>query len=80
MILLFYPRLLTPFIGTFTSTICFNKSHRELTQLLARGGFRLTKWSSSSRNVLSKIPQQELAASVDLDLDELPIERSLGQK
>ncbi|KAL9972904.1 hypothetical protein ACROYT_G019295 [Oculina patagonica] len=52
---------------------------KELTALLARGGFRLTKWSSSSREVLSQIPTQEMASpSVNLDLDELPVERSLG--
>ena len=52
---------------------------KELTALLARGGFRLTKWSSSSREVLSQIPSQEMASpSVNLDLDELPVERSLG--
>ena len=37
-------------------------------------GFRLTKWSSSSREVLSQIPSQEMAK----DLDELSLERSLG--
>ena len=47
---------------------------RELPALLARGGFRLTKWCSSSRNVLSQIPNQEMTSpSVNLDLDELPI-------
>ncbi|KAL9972907.1 hypothetical protein ACROYT_G019299 [Oculina patagonica] len=52
---------------------------KELTALLARGGFRLTMWSSSSREVLSQIPTQEMASpSVNLDLDELPVERSLG--
>ena len=55
------------------------KLQQELTALLARGGFRLTKWSSSSREVLSQIPNQEMASpSVNLDLDELPVERSLG--
>ena len=55
------------------------KLQRELTALLARGGFRLTKWSSSSREVLSQIRNQEMAsASINLDLDDLPIERSLG--
>ena len=43
------------------------------------GGFRLTKWSSSSRNVLFQIPNQEMASlSINLDLDDLPIEHSLG--
>ena len=55
------------------------KLQKELTVLLARGGFRLIKWSSSSREVLSQIPNQEMASpSVNLDLDELPVERSLG--
>ena len=55
------------------------KLQKKLTALLARGGFRLTKWSSSSREVLSQIPNQEMASpSVNLDLDELPVERSLG--
>ena len=54
---------------------------REMTSLLARGGFRLTKWVSSSREVLSQIPPQEKASpSVDLNFDELPIERTLGLK
>ena len=34
---------------------------QEMTSLLAHGGFRLTKWSSSSREVLSRIPNQEVA-------------------
>ena len=55
------------------------KLQRKLAALLARGGFRLTKWSSSSRNVFSRIPNQQMTSpSVNLDLDELPIERYLG--
>ncbi|XP_068749449.1 uncharacterized protein [Montipora capricornis] len=54
---------------------------REMTSLLARGGFRFTKWISSSREVLSQIPPQEKASpSVDLNFDKLPIERTLGLK
>ena len=54
---------------------------REMTSLLARGGFRLTKWISSSREVLSQIPPQEKASpSVDLNYDALSIERTLGLK
>ena len=54
---------------------------REMTSLWARGGFRLTKWVSSLREVLSQIPPQEKASpSVDLNFDELPIERTLGLK
>lgn len=52
---------------------------QEMTSLLARGGFRLTKWSSSSREVLSQIPSHELVCpTLNLDLENLPMERSLG--
>ena len=55
------------------------KLQQELTALLDRGGFRLTKWSSSSHEVLSQILHQEMALpSINLDLDDLPIEQSLG--
>ena len=54
---------------------------REMTSLLARGGFRLTKWTSSSREVLSQIlPQEKASPSVDLNFDELPIELTQGLK
>jgi len=46
---------------------------RKMTSLLARGGYRLTKWISSSLEVLSQIPPQERASSpVDLTFEELP--------
>ena len=51
----------------------------ELRQLLSKGGFRLTKWVSNSRNVIDSIPISERAGSVkDILLDQLPIERALG--
>ena len=53
---------------------------QDLTNLLSKGGFRLTKWSSNSREVLSNIPESELAPclkGLDLD-DKLPTERVLG--
>ena len=50
-----------------------------LTSLLQRGGFPLTKWMSSSRRVLASIPASETAnPMLDLDNDDLPIERTLG--
>lgn len=46
-----------------------------------KGAFRLTKWISNSRAVLSAIPEEERANEVkdlDLDQDALTIERALG--
>ena len=53
----------------------------ELRSLLQRGGFRLAKWISNSREVLESIPGSERAQGImklDLRKDELPIERALG--
>lgn len=50
-----------------------------LTDLLARGGFHLTKWISNHREVLEAIPSSARAPSVaNLDLEDLPIDRVLG--
>ncbi|XP_074652764.1 uncharacterized protein LOC141907094 [Tubulanus polymorphus] len=54
---------------------------RDVVQILAKGGFHLTKFVSNSRELLSYFPKQELARpNLDLDLDELPLERALGLK
>jgi hypothetical protein len=53
----------------------------QLSSLLAREGFRLTKWLSNNKRVLSGLPADDLAATVknqDLYIDKLPNERSLG--
>ena len=51
----------------------------QLSKLLSMGGFHLTKWVSNDREVLASIPQCERAKSVvNLDLEDLPIERTLG--
>ena len=50
-------------------------------ELLAKGGFRLTKWYSNDREVLASIPESERAKSVvDLDMEKLPTESALGLK
>lgn len=54
---------------------------KDLTSLLKKGGFRLTKWLSNSRKVLESMPESERAKSVkDLDFDQSLIERALGVK
>ena len=65
-------------IGEFVrSYYLVEQSH----ELLAKGGFRLTKWYSNDREVLASIPESERAKSVvDLDMDKLPTESALGLK
>ena len=53
----------------------------QLCELLQKGGFRLTKWSSNSKDVLEKIPKAERAPSIlnlNLNAEDLTIERTLG--
>jgi hypothetical protein len=52
---------------------------KELIELLQRGGFNLTKFTSNNKDVLAEIPSQRRAKpELNLDLDELPVERALG--
>ena len=52
---------------------------QELTELLKKGGFRLTKRVSNSREVVESIPEKERATlDKNLDFEDLPIERALG--
>lgn len=52
---------------------------KNITSLLQRGGFRLTKWISNDMSVLNTIPEEERAKSVKkLDFESLPNERTLG--
>ena len=56
-----------------------SKLANQLVQLLAKGGFYLTKWISNSREVLGEIPSSERAPSIaNLDLEDLPIDRALA--
>ncbi|XP_068712838.1 uncharacterized protein [Montipora foliosa] len=53
----------------------------QLRDLLAKGGFQLTKWISNRRDVLLAFPVEERAPQIkDLDLksDSLPLDRALG--
>ena len=52
---------------------------RKTRELLARGGFNLTKWISNKKEVIEAIPEVHRAKSVvELKLDRLPVERTLG--
>ena len=54
---------------------------QSLTEICQRGGFTLTKWISNSRIVLQTIEEEHRATDwkeLDLDRDELPVERALG--
>jgi hypothetical protein len=54
---------------------------KEMSDLLAKGGFKLGQWGSSSKVVLASVPGALLSnPSLNLDLDELPTERTLGLK
>lgn len=51
----------------------------QLTTLLAKGGFHLTKWASNDVEVLKSIPKNERSPSViDLELGTLPTQKALG--
>lgn len=55
--------------------------YQHLTELCAKGGFPLNKWISNHRSVLAAIPEDQRAKGVktlDLDRDQLPMERALG--
>ena len=50
----------------------------QLCQLLASGGFRLTKFLSNEKNVLLNVPQEDLAGGVEVGSSRLPISKLLG--
>jgi hypothetical protein len=55
----------------------------DITELCSLGGFRLTKWSSSNRDVIKSIPDNERATQLrdfNLDSNKLPEDRTLGVK
>ena len=57
--------------------------YEKLTELLTLGGFHLTKWISNKREILEEIPDSELTKelkSIDLGMDEQPVERALGMQ
>ena len=68
----FYVEDCLKFVATEKEAISLTS---ELRQLLASGGFRLTKWLSNSKPVMKSIPVDEWTKSIserDLDHDNLP--------
>ena len=63
-------------VGTSSTAI---RLADQLVKLCGRDGFNLTKFMSNERHVLAEIPVEKRAVlSLDLDLDELPVNRALG--
>lgn len=55
--------------------------YQQLTEVCAKGGFKLNKWVCSDCSVLCQIPEENRATGVkmlDLSRDQLPTERALG--
>ena len=54
----------------------------QLTELLSKGGFHLTKWTSNSRALIEEIPDEERSANVKQceinSRTSIPMERALG--
>ncbi|KAL9975233.1 hypothetical protein ACROYT_G012367 [Oculina patagonica] len=52
---------------------------QDMVNILARGSFNLTKFTSNSKEVLKAVPSDKLSKQgLNLDLDDPPIERALG--
>lgn len=54
---------------------------KNLTAVCKKGGFHLTKWVSNNRGVLLSVPEEHRSKNLcelDLDRDQLPVERALG--
>ena len=53
--------------------------YKDSTALLKKGGFHLNQWLSSSREVLALVLESDRnQPRLNLDLDDLPTERTLG--
>ncbi|XP_057374666.1 uncharacterized protein LOC130695542 [Daphnia carinata] len=66
-------------LTSFPSTSEAISTAHQLTRVLRAGGFPLTQWATSNDVVRKAIPgQRKEGASINMDLDEDPIERTLG--
>ena len=61
------------FLDLFSSQTKAINTWREISEILKKGGFHLTKFVSNDREILKSLPQ-----SVNLDLEKILLERALG--
>ncbi|XP_070546562.1 uncharacterized protein [Ptychodera flava] len=69
------------YLGSMDSDDEAEQTKVSLSELLFKGGFHLTKWSSNRKKVIQSVPPEDRAKKVknlDLDRDTLPVERALG--
>ncbi|XP_057366140.1 uncharacterized protein LOC130687002 [Daphnia carinata] len=67
------------YLNSFDSEDEVIKPSRQMKSLLQLDGFNLTKWTSSSKTVIAALREFGLASpTLDLDLENLPVERTLG--
>ena len=69
------------FLDSFSSQTEAVNICKEISKILKKGGFHLTKFVSNDREISKSLSQNDLSAncqSVNLDLDKIPLERALG--
>ena len=67
------------YLDFFTNRINEIKTIHDVISILNACGFRLHKWISNDREILFSLPNNEISLKVvDLELNDLPIERALG--
>ena len=57
------------YVGGEDTTEDAIKLQRDMTEMMTRGGFRLTKWASNSDEVMQQIPQQERDSRLIVEFD-----------
>ena len=75
------PFYMDDFLDLFSSQAEATNICKEISEILKKGGFHLTKFVSNDREILKSLPQDDLSAncqSVNLNLDKIPLERALG--
>ena len=65
-------------LKSLSSTESAIKVAKELISMLSKGGFRLTKFTSNSKEVLDALPQDEVSPTATINLDSDQVERALG--